>query len=648
LAVFESQLETADRLAAGHRFLDATAILKPIAAAEHSHLADAADRAKSRLLFCGGQQLNWAEKVRAIEVEIPQLLAAGKIDAALRKIHGVPANLRSPGLIEILDGLEKNRNEIAELSRIIFQAAELPPVAELMAKVARLLELQPSREDALKKARVLKLDAMREAKTLAQNGDYEKAWETVNGVPEAFRDEEFLAFRSQIGDLAYWAWDVVHAPLADGPLFDFTRRLSKFLPAKSELKATFTELAKCELDYRKTGLVARRTVAAPTSPFSAPVEPLRDFGPIDAANCAGAAALAENPGRFAVACGLALQGLGVARLEVNLMPEDSWRDKIGRWLQNRKIRSAWGIEIGTSGIKAVKLANDSLARKSPVGQTAVSLADCRIVEHRRRLLQSTNDRERDSLLEETLQAFVEQNAIGDDPVVLGLPDWMTLIKTVELPPMPMEKREAAIAHEIRHVFPMLRGDVLWRHARFDADDAEPQKRPFTVAYIGVRHALLKELLARWRKAGIRIAAVQCDMAALYNLSAFCGMVETGDSPAVFVDLGANRLNVLACSPTHFWHRSVMYGSDQINKALVREFKLTYAQAEQWKRNPTLATSIGRYYETLQPIYDIYVEETLNSLAAYRKLFPGETFSRLMGCGGGFAAHDLPRYFLWRK
>jgi Tfp pilus assembly PilM family ATPase len=330
------------------------------------------------------------------------------------------------------------------------------------------------------------------------------------------------------------------------------------------------------------------------------------------------------------------------------MPEDSWRDKIGRWLQNRKIRSAWGIEIGTSGIKAVKLANDSLARKSPVGQTAVSLADCRIVEHRRRLLQSTNDRERDSLLEETLQAFVEQNAIGDDPVVLGLPDWMTLIKTVELPPMPMEKREAAIAHEIRHVFPMLRGDVLWRHARFDADDAEPQKRPFTVAYIGVRHALLKELLARWRKAGIRIAAVQCDMAALYNLSAFCGMVEEGDSPAVFVDLGANRLNVLACSPTHFWHRSVMYGSDQINKALVREFKLTYAQAEQWKRNPALATSIGRYYETLQPIYDIYVEETLNSLAAYRKLFPGEKFSRLTGCGGGFAAHDLPRYFLWRK
>jgi Tfp pilus assembly PilM family ATPase len=62
-------------------------------------------------------------------------------------------------------------------------------------------------------------------------------------------------------------------------------------------------------------------------------------------------------------------------------------------------------------------------------------------------------------------------------------------------------------------------------------------------------------------------------------------IKETDGPRVFVDLGANRLNVLACSPRHIWHRSVMFGSDQINKALVREFKLTYSQAEEWKRNP---------------------------------------------------------------
>ena len=81
----------------------------------------------------------------------------------------------------------------------------------------------------------------------------------------------------------------------------------------------------------------------------------------------------------------------------------------------------------------------------------------------------------------------------------------------------------------------------------------------------------------------------------------------------------------------------MFGSDQINKALVREFKLTYAQAEQWKRDPTLAPSIGQYYETLQSIYDIYVEETLELAGRLSKsAFPAKN-SR----GSSAAAADSP-------
>ncbi len=252
------------------------------------------------------------------------------------------------------------------------------------------------------------------------------------------------------------------------------------------------------------------------------------------------------------------------------------------------------------------------------------------------------------MLEETLQEFLARNPIKDEAVILGLPDWMVFLKTVELPPMPAAKREAAIAHEARHLFPLQMGEVLWKHARFDdPKDPESPKRPFTAAYIGVRHILLKELLTHWRNAGMKVAGVQCDMAALYNFAMFRQAEKTGSS-SVFVDLGANRLNVLACSPRRIWHRSVMFGADQINKALVREFKLTYGQAEAWKRDSTLAPSIGKYYETLQSIFDIYVGETIDSLAAYQKAFPKEKISRIIGCGGGFAAHDLPRYFLWRK
>jgi Tfp pilus assembly PilM family ATPase len=496
----------------------------------------------------------------------------------------------------------------------------------------------------------LKRGALRNAKSRAQSGNLEEAWKIVNQLPESFRDDDFRKFCDQVGDLAYMAFDVEHAPLADKTLFEFGRRLRGYLPESADLATLCKKLASREKQCQESPLADRRWAGSPSSQhLGAPMEFVSDFGAIATDKCADAA-LAENPGRFAVACGLALQGLGLAPLEINLLPDDSWLGKVGRFLAKRRQQAAWGVEISSSGIKAVKLALDENRTKRAANSgTAVSVVECRIIEHRRRLMQSTNDKERDSLLQETLQSFIEQKLVKDEPIVLGLPDWMVLLKTAELPPMPPEKREAAIAYEARHLFPVRMQDVSWQHHAFTSGDEEKAKKlPFTVAYLGVRTALLKELLSLWQKAGMKIAAVQCDMIALYNFAQFQRSATDADRPTVLIDLGANRLNVLASSSQQLWHRSVMFGADQINKALVREFKLTYSQAEEWKRNPTLAPSIGKYYETLQPVYEVYDEEILDSLAAYRKLYPAEEIARLLGCGGGMAAHDLPRYLLWRR
>ena len=138
------------------------------------------------------------------------------------------------------------------------------------------------------------------------------------------------------------------------------------------------------------------------------------------------------------------------------------------------------------------------------------------------------------------------------------------------------------------------------------------------------------------------------MAALYNFAMFHNATDQTNYPVALVDLGSDRLNILVCSPRRIWHRSVMFGSDRINKALVREFKLTHTLAEQWKCNPTLAPSPGKLSETLQSVYEDYIQETLDSLSVYQKAFPEEKIGRIIGCGGGLLSHDLPRYFLWRR
>jgi Tfp pilus assembly PilM family ATPase len=279
------------------------------------------------------------------------------------------------------------------------------------------------------------------------------------------------------------------------------------------------------------------------------------------------------------------------------------------------------------------------------------LLECRFIEHRRRLNQSASDKDRDAMLDESLQNFLKhlQNHSGGEAVILGLPDWMMLMKTAELPSMPEEKREKAIAHEARHIFPASLPDMIWKHAAFgDTESGEASKQPFTVAYIGARQSLLIEFLARLKKMGFIIAGAQCDMAALYNFSMFQNAKAGTDVPTALFDIGSDRLNILISSKKRIWHRSIMFGADRINKALVREFKLTHAQAESWKCNPAIAPSPGKMFDALQGVYEEFVQEAFDSLTAYRKAFPEEKITQIIGCGGGFACHDLPRYFLWRK
>jgi len=158
------------------------------------------------------------------------------------------------------------------------------------------------------------------------------------------------------------------------------------------------------------------------------------------------------------------------------------------------------VEVSSSGIKAVKLVLKGAAENDFVLQA------CWLTEHRRLLNQSANDSDRNTLLDETLQVFLKQPQTRDDVVVLGLSDWMVMLKAIELPPMPRAKREAAIAHEARHLFPIPLSDLAWKDAMFEgAEAADAEKRPLPLVYAGLRRSLLKENLARWQKMGLRVS-----------------------------------------------------------------------------------------------------------------------------------------------
>ena len=78
----------------------------------------------------------------------------------------------------------------------------------------------------------------------------------------------------------------------------------------------------------------------------------------------------------------------------------------------------------------------------------------------------------------------------------------------------------------------------------------------------------------------------------------------------------------------------------INRALVRELGTTFAQSEQWKRDPAKVPSFHRLHKTIEPMLADLAKEICQSLALFRKAYPEKRVEQLWLTGGGACLHGL--------
>jgi hypothetical protein len=77
-------------------------------------------------------------------------------------------------------------------------------------------------------------------------------------------------------------------------------------------------------------------------------------------------------------------------------------------------------------------------------------------------------------------------------------------------------------------------------------------------------------------------------------------------------VGRESVNVVACSPNSIWFRTAPLGGDRFTRALVREFHLTFAEAEKLKRAPWKARSMQQWDDALAPVSGELLDELRRS------------------------------------
>jgi type IV pilus assembly protein PilM len=662
----EGHLRSAEQMRAACRFDEAVMLLVPITKQEQSLPAEGVARAKELLL----QVVSEREQRRAAADEdyqrARQAMAAFDYDGAAAILENVPVAVHNDAVRKLLAEVGERQAQVAGLTEQLRQMVRQKRVFDLLPRIEQLLQLKPDHAYARQLAEqahncVTKLMEKR----LAEHR-YGEARELSERIAPALRTPQTQAICGRATELASFDFDLHHAPVIDATLVAVADRLAKLAPNDPALARLREKLHQRSRHPSTTSAEEPVPWARPPQPsaLGVPVTWLTGFPRLVTAEELDRTDLHAYRGRFAVACGLALAGLRRAAVNLDLLATHhrGVLGRIGRLVHSRSVRSAWGLDLSASGLKAVRLAWNASLRQAVI-ESAVA------VDHAKPLGQAVNEAEERKLMAETLKAFVDRSLPKAERTCVGLPGRMVLSKQFELPPVAADKLPGVVEFEVRREFPVPLDQLVWDYELFDepADAAEPSGGPWRRALVvAAKNATTRHFLEVFRQAGIRADMLQTDFVALHNLILHEYFATSADLPAeaktsgpangdvrnaaaaspaaavAAVDVGCDATNVVISSPDALWYRSCGVAGQTFTRALVKDFNLTVAQAEQLKRAPQSGEHLASVLESLSPGCDELVKELQSVLAAYAEAESLHPVQQVVGLGGGFALHGLFR------
>ena len=303
--------------------------------------------------------------------------------------------------------------------------------------------------------------------------------------------------------------------------------------------------------------------------------------------------------------------------------------------------SAWGIDIGQAGLKAMRL------RVSDDGQRVIATA-FDYVPHPKILSQP--DAIPEELIREAMKTFLERNKLDGDLIAISVPGQSSIAKFIKLPPVESSKVAEIVRYEARQQIPFDLNDVIWD---FQPIGGGVEESGFMleaeVGLFAMKKELVRDALKPFVNNKKEVEIVQIAPLALYNYLSYdvLGFRKTAENPEppaaedyyVVLDMGADNTTLLVSNGRSIWIRNVPIGGNHFTRALTREMKLTFAKAEHLKCNATKAPDPKAVFQAMRPVFNDYVSEiqrsigyfgSVNRAAKIRKIIGGRQW--IQACG----------------
>jgi type IV pilus assembly protein PilM len=288
----------------------------------------------------------------------------------------------------------------------------------------------------------------------------------------------------------------------------------------------------------------------------------------------------------------------------------------------------WGLDIGSAGVKAVKLQADG---------DSVKVMDFAVVPYPKVL--STPGIDATDVIRIGLGAFTSQYDISGAQVAVSVPGHQALARFAKLPPVEPKKVKDIVKFEADQQIPFPLEEVEWDYQTF----VSPDSPEIEVGIFAITNEKLNERLRLFEDIGLVPDLVTLNPLAVYNTLAY-DLTFTEDTPGtIIVDVGNVSTDVIIADAGRVWIRTIPMGGHSFTEALVDQFKLSYSKAEKLKCEAEQSKHARHVFQAMRPVFSDLAQEIQRSLGYYASLHPDANLERLIGLGSTFQLPGLRKY-----
>jgi len=287
---------------------------------------------------------------------------------------------------------------------------------------------------------------------------------------------------------------------------------------------------------------------------------------------------------------------------------------------------AWGIDVGTTALKALKLHREA---------DGVSVVAFDVIEHDRFLTEP--DVDRDEIIRQTLAKFLERNGTKRESVFIGVPGSSTFARFVKLPPVEARKIPEIVRFEAIQQIPFPLEQVNWDYQTF----TNPDSPEVEVGIFAMKKELVAQVMANFQSANMVVEGVQMSPLAVYNAVVFDEI--TGGKGTIVVDIGAEHTDLIFIDRGHLWLRTINIGGNAFTDSLSKSFKVPFGKAETLKRTAATSKYAKQIFQAMRPVFADLVAEIQRSIGFYQSSHRDSQLQHLIGMGNPFKLPNLQKY-----